>query len=329
MRRAMLAIVGVCVLALFVAVDARGQINSLTREEMIKYTAANPFDRFPDGRPKVPDALLERFKDMSAEEVMGAGRSGGGAPAAAPGPGRAGGAARGGGAAGGGQGGGGAASVTYVDGWQILHPGKKLIGRAVTLQLMPTRAEIASVDAAEWKQKGNEVPLNHQSALDILQPGDVIVVDAGGDLGAGGIVGDNLAYYIWKKTGTGFVIDGAIRDLEGVRTFDMSGYYRGAVPPAITGLMVTGINVPVRIGKATVMPGDVVFGDSEGVNFIPPQAVQRLVDAARTTHIHDEWTRKKFDTRKYKSTDIYGSPRDPALRKEYDEYLKEQLSKQK
>src|SRR5512136_2416137 len=74
---------------------ALAQINSLTREEMIKYTAQNPFDRFPDGRPKVPDALLERFKDMSAEEVMGAGRSGGGAPAGAPAPGRAGGAARG------------------------------------------------------------------------------------------------------------------------------------------------------------------------------------------------------------------------------------------
>jgi regulator of RNase E activity RraA len=109
----------------------------------------------------------------------------------------------------------------------------------------------------------------------------------------------------------------------------MAGYYRGAVPPAITGVMVTGINVPVRIGKATVMPGDVVFGDREGVNFIPPAAAQRLVEQAKTTHIHDEWTRKKFDENKYKSSDIYGSPRDPALRKEYDEYLKQELPKRK
>jgi regulator of RNase E activity RraA len=328
------AFVVVCLFALFVAADARGQINNLTREELIKYTAANPFDRFPDGRPKVPDALLEQFKDMSSEEVMGAGRSGGGLPPAGA-PGRAGGQApaaapgRGGAAAtAGGPGGGGAVSITFTDGWQILHPGKKLVGRAVTMQMMPYRAEVASVDAAEWRSKGNEAGLGGQAGLDILQPGDVLVIDCGGSQLAG-LYGDNLVYYLWKKTGTGFVIDGYIRDLEGIAGFDMPGYFRGATPEYQTGTMVTGINVPIRIGKATVMPGDVVFGDQEGVNFIPPQAVQRLVEAAKTTHVHDEWTRKKFDEGQYKSTDIYSSPRDPALRQEYQEYLKRQLEKQK
>ncbi len=301
------------VMGLVISLPGWGQINNLTREEMIKYTAANPYDRFPDGRPKVPDALLEQFKDMSSEELMTAGRVGGpsgGAAAAVRGA--AGGAASG--------------SNQYTDGWQLLHPGKKLIGRAVTLQLMPARADVASVDSDEWRKKGNTISLNHQSALDVLQAGDVIVIDAGGSLRAGGIVGDNLAYYIWKKTGTGFVIDGAIRDLEGVAAFDMPGYYRWATPPAISGLMVTGINVPVRIGNATVMPGDLVFGDREGVTFIPPQSVQRLVDEAKTTHIHDEWTRKKFDEGKYKSTDIYSRPTEPSLVKEYEEYLKRRLA---
>jgi 4-hydroxy-4-methyl-2-oxoglutarate aldolase len=281
---------------------ALAQINSLTRDEMIKYTAQNPFERFPDGRPKVPDALLKEFKDLSSEEVMGAGRGAG--PAGA----------RGGGAV-----------VTFVSGFQVLNPGKKLIGRAVTLQLMPTRPEIAGPDAEDWKKNGNATALNHQSALDILQAGDVIVMDAGGNINAGGIIGDNLAYYIWKKTGAGFVIDGAIRDLEGIAGFDMAGYFRAAVPPAIQGLMVTGINVPVRIGNVTVMPGDVVFGDREGINFIPPQSVQTLVDSAKITRIHDEWTRMKFDQNKYKSTDIYSSPRDPALIQEYEEFLKQKL----
>jgi 4-hydroxy-4-methyl-2-oxoglutarate aldolase len=275
---------------------ALAQINSLTREEMIKYTAQNPFDRFPDGRPKVPDALLKEFNNMSSEEFMVAGRGAGGGPA-----------------------------VTFVSGLQVLNPGRKLIGRAVTLQLMPTRPEVAGPDAADWKKNGNAAPLNHQSALDVLQAGDVIVIDAGGNIGAGGIIGDNLAYYIWKKTGAGFVIDGAIRDLEGIATFDMAGYFRAAAPPAIQGLMVTGINVPVRIGNATVMPGDVVFGDREGVNFIPPQSVQALVDNAIITHIHDEWTRMKFDQNKYKSTEIYSSPKDPALIQEYEEFLKQKL----
>jgi len=73
------------------------------------------------------------------------------------------------------------------------------------------------------------------------------------------------------------------------------------------------------------MPGDVVFGDKEGVTFIPPHLVKEVVDAAAVTHVHDEWTRKKFDEGKYKSTDSYSSPRDPALQKEYQDYLKQKL----
>lgn len=273
-----------------------GQMNNLTRDELIRYTPQNPYERFPDGRPKVPDSVLQQLKDMSSEEFIGAGARG---------------------------------SLHYADGFQVLTPGKKLIGRAFTVQLMPVRAEVADAWAADWKAKGNTLPLNHQTAIDMLQPGDVFVVDVGGNLDAGGIVGDNLAYYIWKKTGAGFVIDGAIRDLEGIAPFGIPGYFRGAVPPAIRGVMVTGINVPVRIGKVTVMPGDVVFGDREGVTFVPPHQVQGFIDNAIVTHIHDEWTKRKFDEGKYKSTDIYGRPKDPALIQEYEAYLKDQLGAEK
>jgi 4-hydroxy-4-methyl-2-oxoglutarate aldolase len=272
--------------------EARGQIFSFTRDQLIRYTAENPFDRFPDGRPKVPDSILEKVKGLSAEEVLGIGRRG--------------------------------FNLQFTDGLQILHPGKKLVGRALTVQLMPTRPDIESVDQAERKAKGLG-RLSHQTAIDMLQPGDVFVVDAFGSIPSGGIIGDNLAYYIWKTTGAGFVIDGAIRDLEGIANYDMAGYYRGATPPAIRNLMVTGINIPVRIGNTTVMPGDVVLGDREGVYFIPPQVVQEVVDQADITHIHDEWTRMKFDQGKYKSTEIYGRPSDPALIKEYEDYLKQKL----
>lgn len=286
----------ILLLALFVALlvpaYAQGQVFTWTPEQMVKYTAQNPFERFPDGRPKVPDAVLEKVKGLSAEEVLGiAGR---GYP------------------------------NQFVDGLQVLHPGKKLVGRAVTLQLMPIRADIAEAQAAEWKAKGG-ARLSHQAVIDMLGPGDVLVVDVGGNIEAGGIIGDNLAYYIWKTTGAGFVIDGAIRDLEGISAFDLAGYYRGATPPAIRNVMVTGINVPVRIGNTTVLPGDVVLGDREGVYFIPPHLVKDVVDAADITHIHDEWTRMKFDEGKYTSSEIYGSPRDPALIKEYEDYLKQKL----
>ena len=145
--------------------------------------------------------------------------------------------------------------------------------------------------------------------------------------GEGGtIVGDNLFYYIMKTTkAAGLVVDGAIRDLEGIAGMDMPAYFRHAHPSAIGNVIISGINVPVRIGKATVMPGDLVFGDREGVYFIPPALVEPVVDNADVIHIHDEWTRMKFDEGKYKSRDIYGTPTDPALKKEYEEYLKKRL----
>jgi len=121
------------------------------------------------------------------------------------------------------------------------------------------------------------------------------------------------------------VVDGSIRDLEGIAEMSMPAYIRHTHPSAIGGATLVGVNIPVRIGNVTVLPGDLVVGDQEGVAFIPPQLAEGIVDRADETHVHDEWTRKKFDEGKYKSSEIYGSPRDPALRKEYDEYLKKKL----
>ncbi len=272
------------------SVAAFAQVNALTKEQLIEYTKQNPFERFADGRPKVPDALLEKVRAMSAEEVLSIVRKG--------------------------------YPNQYVDGFRILSPAKTMVGRAMTLQLMPSRPDVADVDQAKWRASHNNARLSHQTALDMLQKGDVFVVDAFGNANAGGVVGDNLAYYIWKTTGNGFVIDGAIRDLTGIAAFGMGGYYRSAVPPAINNVMVSGINVPVRIGHATVLPGDVVLGDREGVYFIPPHLLQEILDEADVTHVHDEWTKRKFDEGKYKSTEIYGRPTDPALIKEYEAYLK-------
>ena len=274
---------------------ASAQLFGLTKEQMIEWTAQNPFERFPDGRPKVPDTYIERARELSAEEVL----------AVLPGK---------------------QFRNQYEDGFQVLHPGKKLVGRAFTIQFMPVRPDLDAVVNAKAKAAGLADRMNNQVAIDMLQPGDVLVVDLFGLKENGTIVGDNLFYYVMKATkGGGLVVDGAIRDLEGISNMDMPAYFRGSHPSAIGNVMITGINVPIRIGKATVMPGDLVFGDREGVYFIPPALVQQVVENADTIHIHDEWTRKKFDEGKYKSSEIYGTPKDPALKKEYDDYLKMRL----
>jgi 4-hydroxy-4-methyl-2-oxoglutarate aldolase len=291
MKRLALAIVAA---SFAVPLISHAQVFTLSKEQLIEYTAQNPFDRFPDGRPKVPDGLIERAKGLSAEEVW----------AILPNKGF---------------------RNQYADGFQILHANKRLVGRAFTLQFMPVRPDVDSVIQSKAQAAGLGRMYN-QTAIDMLQPGDVLVVDLFG-LGEGGtIVGDNLFYYIMKATkGAGLVVDGAVRDLDGISEMDMPAYFRKAHPSAIANVMVTGINVPVRIGNATVMPGDLVFGDSEGVYFIPPALVQTVVDHSDEIHIHDEWTRMKFDEGKYKSREIYGSPQDPALKAEYAAYLKKRL----
>jgi 4-hydroxy-4-methyl-2-oxoglutarate aldolase len=292
-NRIRFAIVAALVALLWPALS-HAQLFTLTKDQMIELTAQNPFDRFPDGRPKVPDGLIERTRGLSAEEVF----------AILPGK---------------------NFRNQFADGFQILHPDKRLVGRAFTVQFMPLRPDLDGVVNARAKAAGFE-RMTNQTAIDMLQPGDVLVVDLFGQGENGTIVGDNLFYYIMKATKSGgLVVDGAIRDLDGISEMAMPAYFRRTHPSAIGNVMISGINIPVRIGNTTVMPGDLVFGDSEGVYFIPPALVQQVVDNADIIHIHDEWTRKKFDEGKYKSSEIYGSPKDPALKKEYDEYLKKRL----
>ena len=289
-------VVSACAAAILAPTVAHAQVFTLTKDQLIELTKANPFERFPDGRPKVPDALMERTRGVSSEEVFGVLTGG-----------------RGG------------FRNQYADGFQVLHPAKKLVGRAFTVQFMPQRQDLEDAAQAHAQTAGRG-RLNNQAAIDMLQPGDVLVVDLFGKNEDGTIVGDNLFYYVMKTTKTGgIVVDGSIRDLEGISEMDMPLYYRHAHPSYLTNVTLTGINIPIRVGNVTVMPGDLVVGDPEGVYFIPPQMVQQVIDSADRVHIHDEWTRMKFDEGKYKSSEIYSSPKDPALRKEYEEYLKKRL----
>ncbi len=284
--------------ALVACAPAQAQVFRFTREQMIKYTADNPFERFEDGRPKAPDAMLEKCKDLSAEEVW----------AVLPGA---------------------KFPNQYEGNWQIVHPEKKLVGRAVTAQFMPYRPDVGDVAEKDAVARGLGRN-NNQRVIDALQPGDVLVVDLFGKIEGGTFVGDNLATAIYAATkGGGLVVDGGVRDLEGIFPLDMAVYVRGVHPTPIgrNAVMLMAVNTPVRIGGATVMPGDVVFGDREGVYFIPPAQLKAVLDKADVTHIHDEWTKKKFMTGKYKSSEVYPTPTDPALKKEYDEYLKQKLGK--
>jgi 4-hydroxy-4-methyl-2-oxoglutarate aldolase len=275
---------------------ASGQVFRLSREQMIKYTAKNPFQRFPDGRPKVDDALLERVRGLSLEEAWGILRNKG-------------------------------YNHQYA-GWdfQVLHPGKKLVGRAVTAQYLPVRPDLAEVIAADAKAEGGPRGEN-QKVIDLLQANDVPVIDLMGAAAGHNFGGSNLHAAIYGVTHTGAVVDGTIRDVEGIAELPTQVYFRKAHPAAVADVTVVGINIPIKVGEAVVLPGDVVLGDNEGVIFIPPHLVKEIVDAADMVHIHDDWTIEKFLTGKYKASDLYGGPGlTPALQQEYDAYVKKRMA---
>src|SRR5262249_50253177 len=159
--------------------------------------------RFADGRPKIPDNLIERAKGISMEEVF----------AILPGK---------------------QFRNQYEDGFQILYPKKKMVGRAFTVQFMPARPDLDTYVNAGGR-------IYNQTALDMLQPGDVLVVDLFGKGTDGTIVGDNLFYYMAKTAkAAGLVVDGAVRDLEGISEIDMPLYYRKANPSFLTNVTITG-----------------------------------------------------------------------------------------
>jgi 4-hydroxy-4-methyl-2-oxoglutarate aldolase len=273
---------------------SQAQLVKFSKQELIDYTAQNPFGRLPDGRPRVPDDLLERARGLSSEEIWEVLEDKG-------------------------------YHNQYADGFQVLHPDKTMVGRALTVQFMPLRSDVNQI--AKTKAKDEGIPrLTNQTAIDRLESGDVLVVDLFGKKVDGTIVGDNLFYYVNVAThGGGLVVDGSVRDLDGISEIAMPAYFRSVDPTPIGNVMLTGINVPIRLGGVTVMPGDLVVGDREGVYFIPPQFVQEVLDRADEIHIHDEWTKMKFAEGKYKSSEIYDSPSDPKLQQEYREYLKKRL----
>jgi len=259
---------------------ADAQLFQWTPEQLIKYTSKNPYDRFPDGRPKVPDEMIERLKVLVAEEVQ----------AVLP--------ARG-----------FPNQFEPREGWKVLQPNQKMVG--------PARGDIIEVDEADAKAKG-AAPARNQTAIDMLQPGDVIVADVFG--AEWNFVGNKLAHYIQTTTKNGMIVDGGVYWLDRIAETGMQAYFRNSLPTQGMRVMVTGINIPVRIGKTLVMPGDVVLADREGMWFIPPQAVKDVVESGELSKARDDWSLMMLGTGKYTSRQIYG-PLTPELQKLRDEYV--------
>jgi 4-hydroxy-4-methyl-2-oxoglutarate aldolase len=237
------------------ATSAYGQVK-MTREQMMFYTSDWKGDRFPDGRPKVPDDLLKRALDVSIEDVWEYLR---------------------------GQG----YKCQFDGGWQALHIDKPFAGRALTAQYMPARPDMTKPIAAEGKAE-SRLSGNNSWPINELQLNDVYVADGFGKIVEGTLIGSNLGSGIAAHTHTGFVFDGGIRDQEENReTPNLNGFYRGYDPSAWADMTLTAINSPIRIGRAVVLPGDLVLAKTDGVIFIPAILAEKAISSAEFTNLED------------------------------------------
>lgn len=258
-------------LAALTAWPAVAQIGMFTNEMRVAMTSEWKGERFPDGRPKVPDAVLERLKETTAEEAWGTMRAAG-------------------------------YRLQFAGGWKTVNvePGKRMVGRAVTCYFLPARPDLNNY-INEMGKKENRVGRGQNSwVIDTLTKGDVMVVDLMGKIKDGTIIGDNLATSIYTKTQNGLVVDGAVRDVSGIS--EIKGFQvfaRDFHPSAIADVTLAGINVPIRIGEITVMPGDIILSDPEGIVVIPPHLAERVADESELTRLRDEWGHQMLREQKY------------------------------
>ena len=242
---------------------------NMSPEELIEYTPEWEGERFADGRPKVPDDILERMRNVSITQAWGVIR----------GPGY---------------------NWQYEDGWVCTHPGQVLVGRALTAMYMPRRPVVRQVMEEKGERAGC---IGDQISwpIDMLVPGDVYVADVFGKIDQGAVIGDNLATAIYANSGNGVVHDASVRDIDGIQELpDFTSFVRGFHPTfASPTIMLTGVNCPVRIGGATVMPGDVVLGRDDGVVFIPPHLAEQVVKTSELISLRDRFGKQRLAEGKY------------------------------
>jgi 4-hydroxy-4-methyl-2-oxoglutarate aldolase len=236
-------------------------------------TPLNPFDRFADGRPRVPDGLLERMKAITSEEAWAI-----------------------------------LDQEKYIfqfeGNWFRTHPERILAGRAVTAQMLPYRPDYHGVVQKQGEADGR-IGGQNSWVIDTLLPNDVMVVDQYGKIREGTFVGDNLSTAVAQRTKAGAVIDGGIRDYHGVRELENAAFFcRGLDPTPIRNTTLAGINIPIRIGGVTVLPGDVVLGTPTGVTFIPPHLVDAIVEHGERIHLRDDFGKQRLAEGRYTPGEI-------------------------
>lgn len=284
------------------------QAQTIGFEDIYFYTREWEGERFEDGRPRVPDDILKRLKKISIEEAWGVLRGSG-------------------------------YHHQFEPGWVMLHEDQPMVGRALTALYYPERPEVEKRMTDEGHAKGM-IGAQNSWPIDMLQEGDVYVADCFGKVIDGTLIGDNLGHSIYSNSKNGVVFDGGSRDMEGLEKIEgFNAFVRGFDPSYLKGTMLMGINVPVRIGKVSVFPGDVILAKKEGVIFIPSHLAEKVVIHSEFIMLRDAFGHRMLREGVYTPGQIDGRWTDeikqhflewidenpdllPMTREELDEFLK-------
>lgn len=273
------------------------QLGTFDKEKRVAITHKWSGVRADDGRPLVPDEVLTRLKTTSAEEAWGVLRGEG-------------------------------YNYQFEGNWQLVNPSReRMVGRVVTAQFMPVRPDMNEMINSQGADEGRVSKGQNSWVIDILQPGDVLVVDMFGKIKDGTFAGDNLATAIFTKSKNGLVVNGSVRDVTGIEEIQgFRAFVKGVDPSAIKDVMLVGINVPIRIGETTILPGDVVVSDPEGLTFIPPHLAEKVATVSENVQLRDKWGHQMLREGKYTPGQIDTAWSD-AMTKEFEAFAARERAK--
>src|SRR3982750_162280 len=241
---------------------------TLTPEQIKALTSEWQGERFADGRPKVSDKILERLKNVALEEAWGILRNKG-------------------------------YQNQFEGDWMVLNADSVMTGRVVTAQYMPLRPDLDKLIRDKGKAEGR-IGNTNSWPIDVLKEGDIYVADSYGKIIDGTLIGDNLGNSIYAHSKRGVIFYGSVRDIEGLAEINgFNAWIKGYDPSYIQQMMLAGINVPVRIGRATVLPGDVVLAKKGGIVFIPAEYLEDLVLNSEFVQLRDAFGHQRLREGKY------------------------------
>jgi regulator of RNase E activity RraA len=244
--------------ALLVPAVAASQGITPAPAEVVALTSEWKGERFPDGRPKVPDAILERMKSINLEEAWSVLRGKG-------------------------------FEWQFEGRFRLVHLDETatMVGRALTATFVPKRPDLDKALTEKGHADGH-VGGRNSWPIDKLQKGDVYVANAFSSYEGGPIIGGNLATAIFRNSGNGVVFDGSVRDIAQMEAIEgFKGWVRDWHPSYNYDNMLVEINRPVRVGSMLCLPGDVVLAKRQGVMCIPPVHAELVCKTGEVVQLRD------------------------------------------